>query len=166
MSVPTWKQEVADAVTPIEGVNGVTATLSWNINVGYDPDSELPMPTDGIVRIQRVVMIKSPTSISTRLIDGKNYIAGDMVTELAYLKYIAARKLLHPDLLSIVQNNVAVSLDDVRPITENYGIDYGIDTLLFGNEEWYIVKVDPVGMMDNDNGVPSPAKLVLTLRKG
>ncbi len=165
MSIPTWKQEVADAITPIYGVNGVTATLSWNINIGYDPDSDFPMPDDGIVRIQRTVSIKSPTSINTRLIDGKNYIAGDMVTEISFRKYLAIRSSKNND-PAIIQNNIATSLEDVRPITENYGFDLGIDTLLFSSDEWFIVKVDPEGILDSEDGTASPAKLVLTLRKG
>jgi hypothetical protein len=165
MSVPTWKQEVADAITPIDGVNGATCVLSWNINIGYDPDSDLPMPDDGIFHIVRKAMVKSPVSINTRLIDGKNYIAGDMQTEIAWLKYLALREPAKTD-PAIVQNNVPFTLEDVRPLNQDYGFDLGIDSVLFGSDEWYIVKIDPVGIMDNNQGSPSPAKLILTLRKG
>lgn len=159
----TWKQEVAEATTPIEGVNDVTATLAWNIAVIDDPFSPLPQ-TGGTVRISRTVQIKGLKNVDARLVDGKNYMAEDFITEISYLKYLSAR-IPSPDDPQIINNGKIKTLDDLRPLTDNYGIQPISDTLTIGGKVWAIADVSAVGMMNDDTtGEPVPAKLRFTLR--
>lgn len=161
----TWKQEIAEALTPLEGVNAVTATLVFNITVvSGDPFGPTAGST-GNVRISRTVKVKGVDSVDKRLIDGKNYTSSDFVTELAYTSYVQLRKTLAGD-PPIVNNGVVKSLDDMRPMGENYGIAIGEDFLTVGSDQWVICDVIALGLMDDDNGIASPAKLRLVLRKG
>ena len=86
-----WKQELAAELTPIAGVNDVAAVLTWNIDVMDDPFSPLP-PAGGRVAISRTVQVKGLKEVDARLVDGKNYLAEDFITEIAFLKYLAARE--------------------------------------------------------------------------
>ena len=158
----TWKQEVAEETTPIEGVSDVTATLAWNIAVIDDPFSPLPQ-TGGNVRISRNVQVKGLKEVDARLVDGKNYLAEDFITEISYTKYLSARTPKNDDPV-IVNNGKIKSLDDMRPLSENYGIEPVSDTLTIAGKVWAIADIQAVGMMDDDGGVPVPAKLRFTLR--
>lgn len=160
----TWKQEIADAVTPIEGVNGIKATLIFDITVQGNEFS--PIPNEGgIVRLSRTVQVKGLKEVDARLVDGKNYTAEDFITEIAYTKYLEARKPLASD-LPILNNGVIVSLADMRPMDENYGIRPVEDKLSIAGEEWAIADIQALGIMNDDTtGEPSPAKLRLVLRK-
>ena len=159
----TWKQEVAEATTPLDGVNAVRAELAWNIAVIDDPYSPLPQP-GGTVRISRTTQIKGLKEVDARLVDGKNYMAEDFITEIAYTKYLAARL---PDANDppIVNNGKIKGLEDMRPLTENYGIRPISDTLTIAGKVWAIADIAAVGMMNDDTtGEPVPAKLRFTLR--
>lgn len=161
---PNWKQEVAEAVTPIEDVNNASAILIWNISVGYDPDSPLPQSPEGIVNIRRSVSVKGAKEVNAALVDGKNFVAGDYQTEIAYLTYLKARKPQTSDPV-IADNGIVHTLDEMRPLTSDYGFDLGIDTLQIGSDVWQIVRADAVDLMNDGTGNPEPAKLRLTLRK-
>ncbi len=159
----TWKQEVAEATTPIEGVNDVTATLAWNIAVIDDPFSPLPQ-TGGTVRISRTVQIKGLKNVDARLVDGKNYMAEDFVTEISYLKYLSARMPSQSD-PQIINNGKVKTLDDMRPMTENYGIRPIADTLTIAGKVWAIADISGIGILnDESTQEPVPAKLRFTLR--
>ena len=160
----TWKQEVADEITPIEGVNDVKATLVWNIAIAGDAYSPLP-DSGSIVQITRTVQVKGLREIAKNLIDGKNYIAGDFSTEIAYTKYLAARAPLASDPV-IPGDGKSLTLSDVRPLAENYGIRPVEDTLSIGGTVWNICNVLAIGLMNDEvTGNPVPAKLRLILRK-
>lgn len=160
----TWRQEVAEATTPIEGVNGITAKISFNITVSGNDFSPVPS-SGGVVSISRKVLVKGLKEVDARLVDGKNYTAEDFITELAYTKYLEARKPKASD-PPIVNNGVAVSIDDMRPMDENYGIRPVEDTLEVAGTVWSIADVQAFGLMDDETtGEPVPAKLRFILRK-
>lgn len=159
----TWKQDLAAELTPIEGLNDVRAELAWNIAVLDDPYSPLP-PAGGSVRIVRTVQVKGAKEVDARLVDGKNYLAEDFITEIAFLKYLEARAPLPGD-PEIVNNGVVKSLDDMRPLSENWGIRPISDTLTIAGKVWAIADVQALQMMNDEaTGDPAPAKLRLVLR--
>lgn len=161
--MPTWKQEVAEATTPIEGVNDVAAEIAWDITVIGNEYSPIPNTT-GIVRISRKVQVKGVTEINARLIDGKNYIANDHTTEISFLKYLEARKSLSDD-PEIIHNGVLKTLDEMRPIQSNYGIRPVEDKIIIGGDVWNICNVIAIGIMNDESGEATPAKLRFVLRK-
>lgn len=159
----TWKQEIADAVTPIEGVNAVKAVLSWNISVIDDPYSEFPI-TGGTVRISRSVQVKGLKEVDARLVDGKNFMAEDFLTEISFNNYLKAREPKLDDPI-IINNGIAKNLEDMRPMTDNYGIFPVVDTLTIAGKEWRIADIAAFGIMNDDStGEPVPSKLRFTLR--
>lgn len=160
----TWQQEVSEATAAIEEVNAVTVTLCWNISVQIDPDSTLPIPDDGVVNFPKTLIAGAPEQVKASLVDGKNFIAGDCVIELAWLTYLNARKPLDSD-PDIISNGMLLMLDDVRPLGQDFGFDLGIDTLTIGADVWKIVNAVGTGWMNDENGVPQPSTLTLTLRK-
>lgn len=158
-----WKQELAAELTPIAGVNDVAAVLTWNMDVLDDPFSPLP-PAGGRVAISRTVQVKGLKEVDARLVDGKNYLAEDFITEIAFLKYLAAREPQSGD-PEIVNNGKVKSLDDMRPLGENWGIRPVLDTLTIAGKVWAIADIQALGMMNDEaTGVPAPAKLRLVLR--
>lgn len=160
-----WKQDLAAELTPIEGVNDITATLTWNIAVLDDPYSPLP-PAGGLVRISRTVQVKGLKEVDARLVDGKNYLAEDFITEIAFLKYLAAREPLASD-PEIVNNGRVKTLDDMRPLADKWGIRPVTDTLSIGGKVWAIAGIQDLQTMnDEQTGIPAPAKLRLILRGG
>ena len=76
---------MADALTPIEGFNDIRAVLSWNISVIEDPFSEFPLSGE-TVRISRTVQVKGLKEVDARLVDGKNFMAEDFLTEISFNK--------------------------------------------------------------------------------
>lgn len=160
----TWKQEVAEATTAIEGVNDATVTITWNISVQIDPDSTLPIPDDGVIKFPKTMIAAAPQQVNAALVDGKNFVAGDSVLKVAWLVYTAARKPLDSD-PDIISNGMLLMLDDVRPLGRDFGFDLGIDTLTIGSDVWKIVNAAGDGWMNDENGVPQPSTLTLTLRK-
>lgn len=159
----TWRQDVADALTPIDGFNAVKAVLNFNIHVIDDPFSEFPL-TGGIVRISRTVQVKGLKEVDARLVDGKNFMSEDFLTEISFNNYLNARKPLESD-QPILNNGVLKTLEDMRPMTENYGISAVIDTLTVAGKEWRIADVAAFGIMNDDStGEPVPSKLRFTLR--
>lgn len=162
----TWRQEIANELTPIEGVNDISATIHWNISVRDDPDSPLP-PSGGSVVISRGIAVKGVKAVSERLVDQKNYLSGDLLAEFAFLRYANARQARQDD-PPIVNNGKQKTLGDMRPMNRSYGIEPGVDTLTVAGDAkpWTIVRVDAVGLMnDEQTGTPVPAKLQITLRR-
>ena len=159
----TWRQDLADALTPIEGFNDVRAVLSWNISVIEDPFSEFPLSGE-TVRIFRTVQVKGLKEVDARLVDGKNFMAEDFLTEISFNNYLNARKPLAND-QPILNNGVLKTLEDMRPMTENYGISAVVDTLTVAGKEWRIADIAAFGIMNDDStGEPVPSKLRFTLR--
>lgn len=159
----TWRQEFADAVIPVEGFNAVKAVLSWNISVIDDPYSEFPI-TGGTVRISRTVQVKGLKEVDARLVDGKNFMAEDFLTEISFNNYLKAREPKTDDPV-IVNNGIVKSLEDMRPMTDNYGISPVVDTLTIAGKEWRIADIAAFGMMNDDTTWdPVPSKLRFTLR--
>ncbi len=162
----TWKQEIANEITPLEGVNKVSASIQWNITVRDDPDSPLP-PSGGEVTIERTLAVRGLKAVSERLVDQKNYLSGDFVTVLAFEPYRALRAPQTGD-PEIVNNGRRKTLDEMRPMNRSYGFEPGVDTLTVAGDSkaWTICRVDAIGLMDDDTtGLPAPAKLQLTLRR-
>lgn len=154
---------MADALTPIEGYNDVRAVLSWNISVIDDPYSEFPI-TGGTVRISRTVQVKGLKEVDARLVDGKNFMAEDFLTEISFNNYLKAREPKTDDPV-IVNNGIAKNLEDMRPMTEKYGISPVVDTLTVAGKVWRIADVAAFGIMNDDTtGEPVPSKLRFTLR--
>lgn len=110
--------------------------------------------------------MKGASSVDARLVDGKNYIAGDTITEISYLKYLDARAPISTD-PEIISGGVAKTLNDMRPLAKTFGIELGTDTLAIGGVTWFICRADADGWQtdEDNNGVAVPAKLRLTLRK-
>lgn len=153
-----WKQELAQEVNAIEDLNRNSAILNFNIATnGYDPSTGL---NTGSTVIQRKILIKAPHKIDARLVDGKNYLAGDLVCEIAFSELWSARTPLASD-REIIVNGVQKSLDDVRPYhSGDCGIDIGIDTLCFGELEYDIANIEGLNWLNNE-----PAKYLITMRR-
>ena len=148
----TWKQEVAEATVPLEGVNAITASMVWNIQTETDRTSAVIPKTATPMR--GVLAVKSLREIDRRLIDGSNYLAGDMVTAAAYRTYA--------DLWKTNES----SLENTRVLNRNWGIEPGTDYLEINSEKWKIVRVSGAGVMDDEeSGKPEAAKLIFYLRK-
>lgn len=147
----TWKQDIANETIPIDGVNDISAVLTWNIGP-LEVDSARPLESVSS-SLSAPIKAASFSPIDRRLIDGKNYVSGDHVIQIAYLKYIAAR-------------NGVSGLEQSRPLSNGYGLKIGIDTLSIGGNVWTICGLSADGFMNDEaTGVPEPSKLKLTLRK-
>lgn len=84
----TWKQETADAVIPIEGINNVSATITWRIITESDIFSVDAKGKDDSVSAS--VSMRAPRTIDRRIIDGKNFLAGDCAAIISWTGYLAA----------------------------------------------------------------------------
>ena len=158
-----WKQEVADAVTAIDDVNANPATLTYRIN----NRGALMGGLDEIISIERSIKVKSPRTMSERLVDGTERKAGDLVCQVAYTQLQAAHRAKEGD-PAIVVNGVTKTLSEVRPFMAQlgmnnnirWGIDIGDDTLTIGGDTWLIVGVEAEQWLDGE-----PARFTLRLRK-
>ena len=100
----------------------------------------------------RQVFIKNPHEIADAIVDGKNYIKGDLSTEIAYQELVDVIRPLPDD--PIMPENKDIT-DHRRANTRNGGIEEG-DTLEFDGTEYRIVKITPKNFYA---GVPSRLKL-------
>lgn len=107
---------------------------------------------ESVFTCPRNIFIKNPHEIADAIVDGKNYIKGDLSTEIAYQELVNAVKPLSDD--PIMPNNKDIT-DYRRANTRNGGIEDG-DTLEFDGTEYRIVKITPKNFYA---GVPSRLKL-------
>lgn len=145
----TWRQEVAAETAAIEEVNAITAVMTWRV-VTDDRGSVEPATETEYVSNLKVRTLKE---LDFRLIDGKNYQTGDCVSVTAFLNYQAAWQEHESE------------LSEARPFEVNYGIEAGVDYLSIGGKIWVITRVLADGMMDDEDGTASPAKLTFYLRE-
>lgn len=156
MTALNWRQELAKELAGIPDLNRNTAVLIYNIN-SYDPFTGLG---GDFIPIRRPLVCKAPEQVDARLVDGKNYLAGDLVAEITYVDLIASRDPLPGD-PAISNNGMDKTLADMRPYDATTGgIDIGIDELQFGDISYTIVNVRAAQWLDD-----LPAIYVLTLRK-
>lgn len=165
MQSKTWKQELAEAITPLEGLDDVKATIIYNVTViSGDPFGPTAGST-GTVQISRTVQVKGVSAVDKRLVDGKNYTSSDFTTEISFLACLKMRQPKQSD-PPILNNGVVKTLEEMRPMEENYGFALGQDLLQVGPDTWAICDVIADGLLNNDQGIATPAKLQLVLRKG
>lgn len=158
-----WKQELAAETTAIDDVNANTAVLTYRIN----DQGGFFGGVDTIIEIPRRIKVRSPETISERLVDGTERRAGDLVCKVSYAELFAAHGAKNTDPV-ITVNGVIKSLADVRPFSAQpgsnnnirWGIDLGDDTLTIGGDVWLIVGIDPEQWLDGE-----PARFTLRLRK-
>ena len=152
-----WKQELQLEIVGIDDLNRNDAVLKIRI----DTLDDFFGGEGRIIELERSLIVKAPEPVNVRLVDGLNYLAGDFICHLAFLRLQTAMQS-QPDDPEIKLNNVVKTLEEVRPFTasNNWGIDVGDDTLTIGNDTWEIAAVKAGKWLDNE-----PALLELTLRK-
>lgn len=152
-----WQQELKQETIGIDDLDRNDAVLKIRIDTLNDF-----FGGDGrIIEIERSLIVKAPEPVNVRLVDGLNYLAGDFVCQLAFLRLQTAMQS-RPDDPEIKLNGVVKTLGEVRPFTasNHWGIDVGDDTLTIGGDTWTIAAVKADKWLDNE-----PARLELTLRK-
>lgn len=152
-----WKQELQQEIIGINDLNRNDAVLKIRI----DTLDDFFGGEGRVIEIERSLIVKAPEPVNVRLIDGLNYLAGDFVCQLAFLRLKTAMQSQTGD-PEIKLNGVVKTLEEVRPFTagNNWGIDIGDDTLSIGGDTWTIAAVKADKWLDNE-----PARLELTLRK-
>ena len=152
-----WQQELQQEIIGIDDLNRNDAVLKIRITDVVD----FATGKKKIIEIPRDLIVKAPQPVNVRLVDGLNYLSGDFVCQLAFLRLQAAMKSQADD-PDIVSNGVSMTLEKARPFTasNNWGIDIGNDTLTIGGDTWTIAAVKADKWLDNE-----PARLELTLRK-
>lgn len=152
-----WQQELKQETIGIDDLDRNDAVLKIRIDTLNDF-----FGGDGrIIEIERSLIVKAPQPVNVRLIDGLNYLAGDFVCQLAFLRLQTAMQS-QPGDPEIKLNGVVKTLEEMRLFTagNNWGIDIGDDTLTIGGDTWTIAAVKADKWLDNE-----PALLELTLRK-
>lgn len=152
-----WQQELKQETIGIDDLDRNDAVLKIRIDTIDDF-----FGGDGrIIEIERSLIVKAPKPVNVRLIDGLNYLAGDFICQLAFLRLKTAMQS-QPDDPEIKLNGVVKTLEEIRPFTasNDWGIDIGDDTLTIGGDTWTIAAVKADKWLDNE-----PALLELTLRK-
>lgn len=152
-----WKQEVQDAVCGIEDVSQNSATLTFRIS---DLAGMLGLE-EHIIEVSRDLIVKAPSPVSLRLVDGTRYRIGDFVCQIAYTRMKSAHAMQGTD-PDIIVNGERMTLEEVRPFraSDNWGISLGEDTLTTCGETWTIAGVRGELWLDGE-----PARFELTLRK-
>lgn len=152
-----WQQELQQEIIGIDDLNRNDAVLKIRITVVVD----FATGKKKIIEIPRDLIVKAPQPVNVRLVDGLNYLSGDFVCQLAFLRLQTAMKSQADD-PDIASNGVSMTLEEARPFTasNNWGIDIGNDTLTIGGDTWTIAAVKADKWLDNE-----PARLELTLRK-
>lgn len=153
-----WKQELQQEIIGIDDLNRNDAVLKIRINTLDDFFGD---KKGRIIEIERSLIVKAPQPVNVRLVDGLNYLSGDFICQIAFLRLQTAMQS-QPDDPEIKLNRVVKTLEEVRPFTasNNWGIDVGDDTLTIGGDAWTIAAVKADKWLDNE-----PALLELTLRK-
>lgn len=152
-----WQQELQQEIIGIEDKDKNTGIIGIRIDTLDDFFGE----EGRIIEINRSIIIGPPERVSEKLADGYNYLSGDFVCNIAFLRLKDAMKS-QPDDPEIELNGVVKTLEEVRPFTasNHWGIDIGDDTLTVGGDTWTIAAVKADKWLDNE-----PARLELTLRK-
>lgn len=135
----------------IKKVYGNTATIKFNIKVKLYITATGAF-VESLFTCPRQIFIKNPHEIVDAIVDGKNYIKGDLTTEIAYQELINAIQPMPDD--PIMPENKDIT-DHRRANTRNGGIEEG-DTIEFDGTEYRIVKITPKNFYA---GVPSRLKL-------
>ncbi len=111
------------------------AELIYNISArNYDPAS-------GAVKnerhqFRRTVYVGDPSEIHDAVVDGKNYLKGDLFVIIPFLEIFNSRQALPTD------PDTSQSLSDLRPWqVKNCGIDTGEDLLIFGGISYRFIKI-------------------------
>ena len=153
-----WKQELQLEIAGIDDLNRNDAVLKTRIDTLDDFFGD---KKGRIIEIERSLIVKAPEPVNVRLVDGLNYLSGDFICQIAFLRLQTAMQS-QPDDPEIKLNNVVKTLEEVRPFnaSNNWGIDVGYDTITIGNVSWKIAAVMADKWLDNE-----PALLELTLRK-
>lgn len=153
-----WKQELQLEIAGIDDLNRNDAVFKIRINTLDDFFGD---KKGRIIEIERSLIVKAPQPVNVRLVDGLNYLSGDFICQLAFLRLQTAMQS-QPDDPEIKLNGVAKTLEEVRPFTasNHWGIDIGDDTLSIGGDTWTIAAVKADKWLDNE-----PALIELTLRK-
>ena len=107
---------------------------------------------ESVFTCSRNIFIKNPHEIADAIVDGKNYVKGDLTTEIAYQELADVIKPLPDD--PIFPGNKDIT-DYRRANTRNGGIEID-DTLEFDGTEYRIVKTIPKNFYA---GVPSRIRL-------
>lgn len=151
-----WQQELAAELTAVEELNANPATLLIRI----DTLGELFGGDATIVELRRQLSVAAPLPVNLRLIDGKNYLAGDFLCKVAFahLKDAFSPRRDDPE---IRINGVIKTLADLRPFTAagTWGIDPGDDQIIIGGDKWTIAAVRGLMWLDGE-----PAEIEFTLR--
>lgn len=130
------------------------AILTYVIN-DYDYATGLDINTE----IKRNIICYPPEPVNVRLIDGKNYLAGDQIMRIPY-DVIAASRASHGDDPEIIVNQVKKTLEDMRPFDSvTGGVIAGIDTITFSGTTYRIGAIRGEQWMQNQ-----PADYYFTLR--
>lgn len=152
-----WKQELQQEIVGIDDLNRNDAVLKIRI----DTLDDFFGGEGRIIELERSLIVKAPQPVNVRLVDGLNYLSGDFICQIAFLRLQSAMQS-QPDDPEIKLNGVVKTLEEVRPFnaSNNWGIDVGYDTITIGNVSWKIAAVMADKWLDNE-----PALLELTLRK-
>lgn len=111
------------------------------------------------IKIKRSVACYPPDQVDARLVDGKNYLAGDLIMRIPYTVVMESRKPQAGD-PEIILNTVKKTLEEMRPYDPaTGGILVGVDTITFGGTVYKIGNVKGEQWMNNE-----PADYYFTLR--
>lgn len=101
----------------------------------------------------RDVHISSPKEVSEAVVDGKNYLKGDLTAEIAWLELKNSLDALPGD-PAVDVGVESKTLSDLRPMTAvKSGIDLRSDTLEYGGTVYRFVKVLPKNVYANTASV-------------
>lgn len=119
-----------------------TAVLTYRVRVrSYDAESGELAETE--FPFVRTVHISEPSEVSEGIVDGKNYLKGDLTAEIAYLELRQSLDALPGD-PAVTVDGEAKTLAELRPMTVvKSGIDLRLDTLEYGGTVYRFVKVKP-----------------------
>nr|DAH25015.1 MAG TPA: hypothetical protein [Caudoviricetes sp.] len=126
----------------ISKLYGNTAVLTYRVRVrSYDAaagefaETEFPFV--------RTVHISEPSEVSEGIVDGKNYLKGDLTAEIAYLELKQSLDA-QPGDPAVTVGGEPKTLAELRPMTVmKSGIDTRLDTLEYGGTVYRFVKVKP-----------------------
>lgn len=135
----------------IKKVYGNTAEIKFNIKVKLYITATGAF-VESLFPCSRQVFIKNPHEIADAIVDGKNYIKGDLTTEIAYQELADVIKPISTDPIMPDNSNIT---DYRRANTRNGGLEID-DTLVFDSTEYRIVKTTPKNFYA---GVPSRIKV-------
>lgn len=150
-----WKQELAQAQV-IDDLNANSAELVFDI--WYQDRYDTSDPLD--VELIRPIRVKAPEQVDARLVDQKNYLAGDLILRIDFQTMMEARKPLPSD-PPLSNNGIGKTLDDFRPYNPTTGgISVGEDRVKFGGVDYVVAQIEGDKWLGNE-----PAVYLLTLRR-